>query len=124
MPTSIVSDRDPRFVSRFWQQLQQALGSKLCFSTTAHSQTDGQSERIIQTLEDMLRACVLDFKGNWDQYFVLVEFANNNNFQKTIGMALYEALYGQKCQIPLYWNEVGEKKIITVENVPWIEDAY
>ena len=66
VPTSIVSDRDPRFVLRFWQQLQQALGFKLYFSTVTHPQTNGQSERTIQTLEDMLRACVLDFKGNWD----------------------------------------------------------
>ena len=65
VPASIVSDRDPRFVSRFWQELQQALGSTLCFSTAAHPQTDGQSKRTIQTLEDMLRACILDFKGNW-----------------------------------------------------------
>ena len=124
VPASIVSDRDPRFVSRFWKQLQQALGSTLCFSTAAHPQTDGQSERTIQTLEDMLRACVLDFKESWDQYLALIEFAYNNSYQKTIGMAPYEALYGRKCQTPLYWNEVGERKIIAVENVPWIEDAY
>ena len=80
VPASIVSDRDPRFVSRFWQQLQQALGSKLYFSTASHPQTDGQSERTIQTLEDMLRACLLHFKGNWDEFLALVEFANNNSF--------------------------------------------
>ena len=96
----------------------------MCFSTAAHPQIDGQSERTIQTLEDMLRACVLDFKRNWDQFLALVEFTYNNSFQKTIGMAPYEALYGQKCQTPLYWNEIGEKKIIAVENVPWIEDVY
>ena len=80
VPASIVSDRDPRFVSRFWQQLQRALGSTLCLSTAAHPQTDGQSERTIQTLEDMLRACVLDFKGSWDQYLALIEFAYNNSY--------------------------------------------
>ena len=63
----IVSDRDPRFTSRFWQSLQEALGTKLTFSTTFHPQTDGQTERMIQTLEDMLRLCVLDFKGSWIQ---------------------------------------------------------
>ena len=66
----------------------------------------------------------MDFKGSWDQYLVLIEFAYNNSYQKTIEMAPYEALYGRKCQTPLYWNEVGENKIIAVENVPWIEDAY
>ena len=75
-------------------------------------------------MENMLRACVLDFKGSWDQYLALVEFAYNNSYQATVGMALYEALYGWKCQTPLYWNEVGERKIVAVENVPWIEDAH
>ena len=89
VPASIVSNRHPRFLARFWQQLQQALGTKLCLSTTAHPQTDGQFERTIQTLEDMLRACVLDFKGNWDQYLSLIKFAYNNSFQATIGMAPY-----------------------------------
>ena len=62
VPVSIVSDRDPRFTSRFWPKLQKALGTSLHFSTAFHPQTDGQSERTIQTLEDMLRACILDFK--------------------------------------------------------------
>ena len=65
VPVTIVSDRDPRFTSRFWPKLQNALGITLHFSTAFHPQTDGQSEKIIQTLEDMLRACVLDFKGYW-----------------------------------------------------------
>ena len=72
----------------------------------------------------MLRACVIDFKGSWDQYLALIEFAYNNSYQKTIRMTPYKALYGRKCQTPLYWNEVGERKIIVVENVSWIEDAY
>ena len=71
-----------------------------------------------------MRACVLDFKGSWDKYVALIEFAYNNSYQQTIGMAPYEALYGRKCQTPLYWNEVGERQIVAVENVPWIEDAY
>ena len=96
----------------------------LYFSTAAHPKTDGQSEKTIQTLEDMLRACILDFKGSWDQYLALIELSYNNSYQKSIRMAPYEALYGRKCQTPLYWNEVGERKIIAVENVPWIEDAY
>ena len=63
-PVSIVSDRDLRFTSRFWPGLQNALGTRLHFSTAFHPQTDGQSERTMQTLEDMLRACVMEFRGN------------------------------------------------------------
>ena len=101
VPVTIVSDRDPRFTSRFWPKLQNALGSTLHFSTAFHLQTDGQSERTIQTLEDMLRTCVLDFKGYWVKYLPLVEFAYNNSFQASIGMTSYEALYGRKCRIPI-----------------------
>ena len=109
VPISIVSDRDPRFTSRFWQSLQEALGTKLHFSTAFHPQTDGQSERTIQTLEDMLRACVLEFQGAWDNYLALIEFAYNNQYQSSVGMAPYEALYGRKCRCPIYWDEEGER---------------
>ena len=94
-----VSDRDPRFTSRFWPSLQKALGTRLHFSTAFHPQTDGQSERTIQTLEDMLRACVLEFKGSWDRHLPLMEFAYNNSYQSSIEMAPYEALYGRKSRI-------------------------
>ena len=67
IPLSIVSDRDPRFKSRFWKELQSTLGTRLNFSTAFHPQTDGQSERVIQVLEDMLRGCVLDFPRSWDR---------------------------------------------------------
>jgi hypothetical protein len=97
LPISIVLDHDPRFTLRFWEKLQSAMGTKLNFSTAYHPQTDGQSERTIQTLEDMLRLCVLDFKGSWIRYLPLVEFAYNNSFQATIGMAPYKALYERKC---------------------------
>ena len=80
VPVSIVSDRDPRFTSRFWPSLQIALGTRLHFSTTFHPQTDGQSERTIQTLEDMLRACVMEFRGSWDTHLALMEFAYNNSY--------------------------------------------
>ena len=74
IPTSIISDRDGRFTSLAWKQFQKALGTQLNLSTAYHPQTDGQSERTIQTLEDMLRACVIDFKGSWDTHLPLVEF--------------------------------------------------
>ncbi|KAA3461873.1 Transposon Ty3-G Gag-Pol polyprotein [Gossypium australe] len=94
-PFSIILDRDLRFTSRFWKKLQEALGTKLSFSTAFHSQTDRQSERIIQILEDMLRCCVLEFQGNWEKYLPLAKFAYNNNFQSRLKMEPYEALYGQ-----------------------------
>ena len=79
VPESIVSDKDPRFTSRFWVSLQRALGTKLHFSTAFHPQTDGQSERTIQTLEDMLRACVIEFQGTWDKYITLMETPKGND---------------------------------------------
>ena len=80
-------------------------------STTFHPQTNGQSKRIIQVLEDMLRACVLDHKGSWEEHFPLAEFAYNNSYQANIQMAPYEALYGRPCRSPLCWTEVGESSI-------------
>ncbi|XP_073131640.1 uncharacterized protein [Henckelia pumila] len=92
VPARIVSDRDPRFTSNFWKSLHHGLGTKLAFSTTFHPQTDGQSERVIQILEDLLRACMIDFGGNWESKLPLVEFTYNNSYQATIGMTPYEAL--------------------------------
>ena len=117
VPVSIVSDRDPRFTSRFWPSLQAALGTRLHFSTSFHPQTDGQSERIIQTLEDMLRACVMEFKGSWDTHLALMEFAYNNSYQASVEMAPFEALYGRKCRTPMCWNEVGERRLVGLELV-------
>ena len=107
-----MSDRDPRFTSRFWKSLQQAIGTKLQFSTAYHPQTYGQSKRTIQTLEDMLRACVLDFNGSWARYLPLIEFTYNSSYQASIGMTPYEALYGRKCRSPLYWDELSERRIL------------
>ena len=97
VPVSIVSDRDPRFTAHFWESFQRAMGTQLMMSAAFHTQTDGRLERIIQTLEDMLRACVLDFKGSWEEHFPLVEFAYNNSYQASIQMVPYEALYGRPC---------------------------
>ena len=97
VPLSIELDRDPRFTSRFWKELQSVVGTRLNFSTAFHPQTDGQSERVIQVLEDMLWSCVLDFLGSWDRYISLMEFAYNNSYRSSIGMAPYEPLYGRKC---------------------------
>lgn len=95
VPSSIVSDRDPRFTCGFWKSLYEALGSNLKLSSSYHPQTDGQTERIIQTLEDLLRACVLEQGGDWDNHLTLIEFTYNNRYHSSIGMAPYEALYGR-----------------------------
>ena len=109
VPVSIVSDRDSRFTSNFWRGLQKHLGTELSFSTAFHPQTDGQSERVIQILEDLLRCCTLDFGGNWSEHLPLVEFSYNNSYQASIGMAPYEALYGRPCRSPLCWAEAKER---------------
>ena len=117
VPISIVLDRDPRFTSRFWSSLQDAMGTRLRFSTAFHPQTDGQSKRTIQTLENMLRACVIEFKGSWDTHLSLMEFAYNNSYQSSISMAPFKALYGRKCRTLVCWDEVGERRLIGKELV-------
>ncbi|GKA94821.1 reverse transcriptase domain-containing protein, partial [Tanacetum coccineum] len=115
VPVSIISDRDGRFASHLWQALQKALGTKLNMSTAYHPEIDSQSERTIQTLEDMLRACVMDFGGSWDTHLPLVEFSYNNSYHKSIKCAPFEALYGQKCMSPVIWAKVGESLLIRPE---------
>ena len=112
IPVAIISDRDARFTSKFSESIQRALGTKLKFSTAFHPQTDGQAERTIQILEDMLRACVMDFQGSWNHYLPLIEFSYNNSFQAVIGVAPYEMLYGRKCRSPVHWDEVGERRYL------------
>ncbi|GKB07229.1 putative reverse transcriptase domain-containing protein [Tanacetum coccineum] len=92
VPVSIISDREGRFTSLFWQALHKALGTRLDMSTTYHPETDGQSERTIQTLEDMLRACVLDFGKNWDRHLPLVDFLYNNSYHTSIKAAPFEVM--------------------------------
>nr|GEZ18072.1 reverse transcriptase domain-containing protein [Tanacetum cinerariifolium] len=96
VPVLIISDRDGKFASHFWKSLNKALGTRLDMSTAYHPETDGQSERTIQTLEDMLRACVLNFGRGWDKHLPLVEFSYNNSYHTSIKAAPFEALYGRK----------------------------
>ncbi|WMV32740.1 hypothetical protein MTR67_026125 [Solanum verrucosum] len=122
IPVYIVSDRDLRFTSRFWGSLQEALGIKLKFSTSFPRQKDGKSERVIQILEDMLRACIMEFDGSWDKHLALIEFTYNNSYQLSIEMPPYEALYGTKSRTPFCWSEVGERKLVGLEIVQQTED--
>ena len=115
IPLSIISDRGAQFTSHFWRSFQKSLGTQVKLSTAFHPQTDGQAERTIQTLEDMLRACVIDFRGNWDDHLPLIEFSYNNSYHSSIGMAPFEALYGRRCRSPVGWFEVGESSILGPE---------
>nr|GEW58809.1 transposon Ty3-G Gag-Pol polyprotein [Tanacetum cinerariifolium] len=123
-------ENDPmeKFTSLFWQALHKALGTRLGMSTTYHPETDGQSERRIQTLEDMLRACVIYFGKSWDRHLPLVEFSYNNSYHTSIKAAPFEALYGQKCRSPVYWAEVEDAQLTgpeiiheTIENIVQIK---
>ncbi|GKA54273.1 putative reverse transcriptase domain-containing protein [Tanacetum coccineum] len=95
VPISIISDHDNHFTSRFWQSMQSSLGTQIDMSTTYHPETDGKSKRTIQTLEDMLRACVIDFGKCWERHLPLVEFSYNNSYHASIKAAPFEALYVQ-----------------------------
>ncbi|GJU30962.1 putative reverse transcriptase domain-containing protein [Tanacetum coccineum] len=117
MPILIISDRDSRFTSRFWQSMQEALGTRLDMSMAYHPQTDGQSERTIQNLEDMLRACVLYFGGSWDVHLPLVEFSYNNSYHSSVRCVPFEALYSRKCRSLIMWAEAGEGQLIGPELV-------
>ncbi|WVZ97144.1 hypothetical protein U9M48_042699 [Paspalum notatum var. saurae] len=109
VPRTITSDRGSVFVSRFWEQLQNALGTKLIHSSAYHPQTSGQVERVNQIVEDMLRACALTYSTKWNECLPLAEFAYNNSYQKSLNMAPFEALYGRRCRTPLNWSEPGER---------------
>ncbi|KAD4585784.1 hypothetical protein E3N88_23385 [Mikania micrantha] len=117
VPISIISDRDARFTSNFWKSLQNSLGTRLDMSTAYHPQTDGQSKRTIQTLEDMLRACVVDFGNSWETHLPLVEFSYNNSYHTSIKAAPFEALYGRKCRSSICWAEVGDSQLTGPELV-------
>ena len=108
---SIVSDKDPRFTAHFWKSFQKAMGTQLMMSTAFNPQIYCQSEKSIQVLEDMLRACVLDIKGSWDEHLPLGKFSYNNSYQASMQMAPYEDLYGRPCRSPICWTEVGESSI-------------
>jgi hypothetical protein len=122
VPKTIVSDRGPQFVSKFWEELHKSLGNKLLHSSAYHPQTSGQTKRVNQILEDMLRARVLDFPQNWDDCLPLAEFSYNNSYQESIQMAPFEALYGRRCRTPLNWSEPGEGRFFRHDLVKETEE--
>ncbi|GJV35682.1 putative reverse transcriptase domain-containing protein [Tanacetum coccineum] len=105
----VIATRDSH--SHFWDHSER-FWYNLDMSTAYHPQTDGQSERTIQTLEDMLRACAIDFGKGWVNHLPLVEFSYNNSYHASIKAAPFEALYGRKCRSPVCWTEVGEAQIL------------
>jgi hypothetical protein len=111
----IVLDRSSQFTSKFWEKLHESMDTKLNFSSAYHPQTDGQTERTNQILEDMLRACALKYGKSWDKSLPYAEFSYNNCYQASIEMAPYEALYGRQCRTPLFWSQTGESQIFGPE---------
>jgi hypothetical protein len=108
VPKKIVSDRGTQFTSKFWERFHETLDTKLHFSSAYHPQIDGQTERYNQILEDMLRACAMQYGRNWDKSLSYAEFSYNNGYQESLKMAPFEMLYGHRCRTPLFWSEAGE----------------
>jgi hypothetical protein len=111
VPKKIMSDRGTQFTLKFWKRLHETLDTQLRFSSAYHPQTDGQIERVNQILEDMLRACALQYGTNWDKSISYAEFSYNNSYQESLKMAPFEMLYGHRCRTLLFWSEAGERKI-------------
>jgi hypothetical protein len=122
VPKKIVSDRGSQFTSRYWKKLHESLDTRLNFSSAYHPQTDGQTERTNQVLEDMLRACALKHGGSWDKILPYAEFSYNNSYQASLKMSPFEALYGRKCRTPLYWDQTGERQLFGPEIIQEAEE--
>jgi hypothetical protein len=115
VPKKIVSDRGTQFTLRFWEKLHEAMDTRLNFSSAYHPQTDGQTERVNQILEDMLRACALKDSKSWDKCLSYAKFSYNNSYQKSLKMSPFKVLCGRKYRTPLFWNEPGENQIFGPE---------
>jgi hypothetical protein len=122
VPKKFISERGSVFTGRFWTSFQEALGTQLNFSTAYHPETDGQTERMNQTLEDMLRMCVMDQQKRWEEFLPLVEFAYNNSYQSTIKMAPLEFLYGRPCRTPLSWDRLEDRVLVGPEAIQEMEE--
>ncbi|WVZ76109.1 hypothetical protein U9M48_024111 [Paspalum notatum var. saurae] len=115
VPKKIVSDRGTQFTSHFWKRLHESMDTRLNFSSAYHPQTDGQTERTNQILEDMLRACAIQYGTSWDKSLPYAEFSYNNSYQGSIKMSPFQALYGRRCRTPLHWDQSGEKQLFGPE---------
>jgi hypothetical protein len=106
-----VSDRGTQFTLKFWDRLYETLDTQLHFNFAYHPQTDDQTERVNQILEDMLRAYALQYRRRWDKSLSYVEFSYNNSYQESLKMAPFEMLYDRRCRTLLFWSETGELRI-------------
>jgi hypothetical protein len=122
IPHTIVFDQGPQFTARFSEHLHHLLGTKLVRSSAYHPQTSGQTERVNQILEDMLRACVISSKGSWEKWLPLADFLYNNSYQESINMAPFKALYGRKCRTPLNWLEARKRRYYGIDFVEQAEE--
>eukprot|EP00253_Pinus_taeda_P005316 PITA_05316 len=120
-PKTIISDRDVKFTSAFWRTLFEGLGTQLNFSTAYHPQTDGQTERVNQVVEDMLRSYVMQQPSRWEEYLHLVEFAYNNAYHASLHMSPFEVLYGRKCRTPSSWSGPEDKLVLGPEMLAEME---
>jgi hypothetical protein len=111
VPKTIIFDQGSQFVAHFWEQLHASLGLHMIHSSAYHPQTDGRTDRVNQILDDMLRACVLNYPDKWDKCLSLAEFSYNNSYQESLKMAPFEALYGRCCRTPVNWVESEERMI-------------
>ena len=121
LPKAIIYDRDTKFTSKFWKSMFADLGTKINFITAYHPQTDGQTERVNQVHEDMLRMYMMEKPSKWEDYLHLVEFAYNNGQQASLGMSPYEALYGRRCRTPVTWDNPVNKIMLGLEFVKEME---
>jgi hypothetical protein len=115
VPKKIVSDRGMQFTLIFWERLHEAMDTQLHFSFAYHHQTDGQTERVNQILEDLLRACTLQYGRSWDKSLSYAEFSYSNSYQESLKMVPFEMLYGRRCRTPLFWNETREQKVFGLD---------
>jgi transposase InsO family protein len=122
VPKKIVLDRGSQSTSRFWKSFHENMDTKLNFSSANHPQTDGQTEKTNQLLEDMLRACALQHGGSWDKTLPYAEFSYNNSYQASLKMLPFEALYGRKCMTPLSWDQTGERQFFGPELIQEAEE--
>lgn len=121
IPRRIISDKDLVFTSALWTSLQHALGTQFNFSSTYHPETDGQTERVNQILEDILRMYVMDQQTRWEDYLYLVEFAYHNSYHSSIGMPPFQALYGHPCRTPLSWDHLEDRVLLGPEMLQEME---
>ena len=115
IPHQIISDRDLVFISTLWISLQHALGMQLNFSSSYHPETNGQTKRVNQVLEDMLHMYVMDRQVKWEDYLYLFEFAYNNRYNSSLGMSPFHALYARPCHTPLSWDCLEDRVLLGPE---------